>query len=177
MLGTTWGTLTRENSGKLEEVSCGNATEEIVRGEGMKDEDFIEFVGDYISVVATGSDSYARGMTLWKSIAAACEQYDCYNILGQSRTVGELSTMDSFKHIEIFQEAGITWKHRIAWVAVDPDKFEQLKFIETVLRNRSLVNGGLFRTVEEARNWLQGDGTAEDIAGKSPESSKCSKGY
>ncbi|UUO06580.1 hypothetical protein M4951_24960 [Blastopirellula sp. J2-11] len=136
----------------------------------MKNEDFIEFMGDYISVVTTGADSYARSMTLWKKIIAACQKYDCNNILGQSQTQGELSTMDSFKHIEVFQEAGVTWKHRIAWVAPDPDKFEQLKFVETVLRNRALVNGGLFRTVEEARNWLLGDTTVEAGASKTTKS-------
>ncbi|MCC9606891.1 hypothetical protein LOC68_15595 [Blastopirellula sp. JC732] len=120
----------------------------------MKDENFIEYMGGYLSVVATGADSVPRSLELWKQIVAACEEYDCYNILGQSRTGGEFSTMDAFKHIEIFREAGITWKHRIAWVAADPHKYEDLKFIETVLRNRALVNGHLFRTTEEARHWL-----------------------
>lgn len=127
----------------------------------MRDETFFEFMGDYISVVVTGFDSYRRSAELWKQIAEVCEQYDCYNILGQSRTGGVLSTMDSFKHIDIFQEAGITWKHRVAWVADDAEKYEQLKFIETVLRNRALLNGRLFHSVEEARHWLLRD-PAED---------------
>lgn len=132
----------------------------------MSDENHFEFMGDYISIVVTGLDSFQRSAALWKQIAEVCDKYHCYNILGQSRTGGEMSTMDSFNHIDIFQDAGISWKHRIAWVADDPVKYEQLKFIETVLRNRALLNGRLFHSVEEARHWLLKDSAEEATAHK-----------
>lgn len=137
----------------------------------MKDENFIEYMGDYLSVIVTGFDSVPRSLELWKQIVAACDKYDCYNILGQSKTAGELSTMDAFKHIEIFQQAGITAKHRIAWVAEENTKYEQLQFIETVLRNRALINGHLFCSREEAREWLLSPEQEDAKASKSQNSS------
>ncbi|MCC9606892.1 hypothetical protein LOC68_15590 [Blastopirellula sp. JC732] len=130
-------------------------------GKQLIDENIIEFLGDHIHVTARGNNSLEKSFRLLCGIVAACEEFDCYNILGEAETKEELSTMGAFKHIDLFMKAGITWKHRIAWVAEAPDKYEQLKFVETVLRNRALANGHVFHTVPEARKWLLNDVTAD----------------
>ncbi|WP_040351438.1 hypothetical protein [Blastopirellula marina] len=136
----------------------------------MKEESVIEFSGDHIYVVGHGFFSHEQSLNLWRRIVAACQQHDCYNILGKAETRQELSTMDSFKHIKIFEQSGISWKHRIAWFAEDPGQFERLKFIETVLRNRALLNGHLFRNKEDARSWLLEDGAAPSNSNQASES-------
>ena len=114
----------------------------------------ISHEGYYLHVRHTGDDSYQISLELWHSIAEACEKYKCFNILGESNTNKLLSTMDAFNHINIFQEAGITHKYRIAWVDQNPATKQQSKFIETVLKNRAAAIGGLFENIEEAKKWL-----------------------
>jgi hypothetical protein len=71
-----------------------------------------------------------------------------------------LTTMDAWRHQEIFAKAGVTRKIRIAWVDLNPDTFEITRFVETTLLNRGLVNGRLFADVREARQWLLENVTA-----------------
>ena len=116
----------------------------------------IEHKDDYIHVRYYGKINYDTSLDLWRQIVAACKEYNCYKILGESYTE-VMSTMDSFEHSKIFQLAGVTIQHRIAWVAHGGDeKYRQVQFIETVLRNRGLLQGALFPTVEEAKSWLLG---------------------
>jgi hypothetical protein len=42
----------------------------------------------------------------------------------------------------------------IAWVDQNPAAKQLLRFVETVLKNRSVFKGGLFENVEEAKKWL-----------------------
>ena len=114
----------------------------------------IRYGGDYLHVQHTGDDSYQISLELWHRIAKACKKHKCFNILGESNTNKLLSTMDAFNHIKIFQDAGITLKHRIAWVDNNPATKQQFRFIENVLKNRAAANGGLFENIEEAKKWL-----------------------
>lgn len=107
----------------------------------------------YILARITGNIGYAQILELWRGIIRACDEYQCFNILGISETE-PLSTMDAFGHEKIFRETGVSMKHRIAWVEKDPAAKKQLEFAETVLKNRGLVNGGLFADVSEAKAWL-----------------------
>jgi hypothetical protein len=81
----------------------------------------IRYESDYLHVQHTGDDSYQIALELWRRIAKACEKHQCFNILSESDTNKLLSTMDAFNHIKIFQDAGITHKHRIACC---PQNFE-----------------------------------------------------
>lgn len=89
---------------------------------------------------------------------AACEENNCFNILGEGFITEPLTTMEAYNHIQIFRDVGLTRKHRIAWVHHIEETAEPARFAETVLNNRGLVNGRLFPTVEEAIEWLLGDG-------------------
>lgn len=114
----------------------------------------IKYEGDHLHVQHTGDDSYQISLELWCRISKACEKHKCFNILGESNTNKLLSTMDAFNHIEIFRDAGITHKYRIAWVDHNPATKQVFKFIETVLKNRSVASVGLFENVEKAMEWL-----------------------
>jgi len=72
-------------------------------------------------------------------------------------TTDELSTMDAFNHLKILELVGLTLKHRIAWVNQVKETAKGIEFVETVVvKNRGLVNGGIFSSVEEAKFWLLG---------------------
>jgi len=117
----------------------------------------IEYKGGYIHARQSGPDSYEASLELWQRIVAACEEHHCFNVLGETFTTIQLSTMEAFDHIEIFKLAGVTLKHRIAWVHHSDDPNRTMEFTETVLKNRGLVHGGLFPTVDKAMEWLLGD--------------------
>lgn len=112
--------------------------------------------GDHLLVRATGEDSYAAAMHMWAAIVDACRIHGCMRVLGVSNLT-PLSTMDAYGHAEIFQAVGITPAHKVAWVEENPEAYAMDEFVETVVLNRSLVNGRLFRDVDAAREWLLGD--------------------
>lgn len=123
----------------------------------MNSKTSVTFEGEYILVQLTGENSYEVSLNLWHKAVEACEKNKCFNILGVSRTNNPLNTMDAYNHIKIFAEAGITHKHRIAWVEKNLEAAETFRFIETVIKNRGLGTGHLFHDISEAKDWLLGN--------------------
>jgi hypothetical protein len=128
------------------------------KGRAMRDEIVIEHEGDYVHVRQYGRDSYEISLDLWRRVVAACEEHQCFNVLGENFSTDSFSMMDAYDHGKIFQIAGVTLRHRIAWVHHDPGTIEPTRFAETVLKNRGLANGYLFTNVEDAKRWLLGEG-------------------
>ncbi|KUG24646.1 hypothetical protein ASZ90_005520 [hydrocarbon metagenome] len=123
----------------------------------MRDEVIVEYRGDYIHVRHYGKNNYDISLDLWRRVKALCDQHNCFNILGESYTTEELSTMDAFNHLKIVELVGLTLKHRVAWVIQKKETGKGIEFVETVVvKNRGLVNGGIFPSVEEAKRWLLG---------------------
>lgn len=112
--------------------------------------------GNYLHVNAKGLGSYEGAQDLWQQIAQACEHYQCYNILGEQYLFGTLSTHEALNYPSLFKKAGITQKHRIAWVDKNPRTREMTEFIRNVLTNRLVGNGRLFNDIDAAKNWLLG---------------------
>lgn len=123
----------------------------------MENRFIVEFKGDHIHAREFGQDSYESSLRNWRELMAACAKHRCWNILGESHTT-PLSVADAYRHIEIYKEAGVTERHRIAWVAHSPEAAAMLRFAETVLKNRGLGTGHVFADVEQARNWLLNGG-------------------
>jgi hypothetical protein len=123
----------------------------------MRDEIIIEYKDNYIHVRHYGKNNYDISLDLWRRVKAMCDQYNCFNILGENYTTDELSTIDAFNHLKILELVGLTLQHRIAWVNQVKETAKGIEFVETVVvKNRGLVNGGIFPSVEEAKLWLLG---------------------
>ena len=114
----------------------------------------ITFEGEYIFVQDSGENSYEHSLDLWKNIAKACKEHECFKILGVSNMNSYLKTIDAFKHVNIAKEAEITPDHKIAWVELNSDAFKSIKFIENVIFNRGLTQARTFLDVAKARKWL-----------------------
>ena len=104
----------------------------------------VTFMGDYVEAHSTGEKSYQTAVKLWQEIIRVCAEHDCYKILGVGRSSRAMSTMDSMSHAKLFEDFAITRKYKIAWVELNRDAVEGIKFLETVLLNRGLLNGKLF---------------------------------
>lgn len=111
---------------------------------------------NYLHVDIKGMGTYENALTLWRSIAQACEDYKCFNILGEQFLMDTVTTTEAFDHPMIFKKAGINVKHRIAWVDKNPRTRETTAFIRDVLTSRSIGYGKLFNDVETAKRWLLG---------------------
>ena len=109
---------------------------------------------DYVHVVVNGDASYANAKKLWHQIADACKTYNCFNVLGEQRLIGQMSTVDAWNHQKIFLEEGITSKYKIAWVDPNPKTYETTNFIRRVLFNRDIGYGKIFSDPEPAKKWL-----------------------
>ncbi len=65
-----------------------------------------------------------------------------------------MPVMDSLNHAQLFKDFAITNRYRIAWAELNKEAIGNLKFLETVLLNRGMLNGKVFHDVEEAKRWL-----------------------
>ena len=119
----------------------------------MKNSFNISFEGDHVLVFADGEKDMDFVNRLWPEIAAACEEHECFNVLGIAKTTKPVEMTDGFMHANRFRELGIDHRYRIAWVELNRDTVDVLKFMETVLMNRGLP-GKVFDTEEDARHWL-----------------------
>ena len=113
----------------------------------------ITFNGSYIEVVSVGSKSIDSARRVFTGITEACQEHECYRVLGIAFSHDPVSISDGFDHAELFQELGIGSRYKIAWVETNRDSVEPVEFVEDVLYNRGLP-GKLFKNVEDARNWL-----------------------
>lgn len=110
--------------------------------------------GDYVEVHSIGDKSYQTAIALWNEILKVCEAHHCYKVLGVGESSTGMPTMDSMQHEQLFKDFAITRKYQIAWVELNKEAVGSIKFLETVLLNRGMLNGLLFPTVEEAKTWL-----------------------
>lgn len=112
------------------------------------------FMGDYVEARSTGDKSYQTAVALWREIIRVCDEHDCYKVLGIGQSTTPMSTMDAMNHTKLFQDFSITRKYQIAWVELNREAVGSIKFLETVLLNRGLLNGKLLPEVAEAKRWL-----------------------
>ena len=124
--------------------------------------------GGYIHAERHGTSEYHETLEFWSRVVKACEAHDCYNILCESY-IPRISTSEAFMYSEIFPKAGITLRHRVAYVCHAPAARDGFKFVETVLKNRNRLNGSVFAEVEKALANCPG-GCVETICGTHCES-------
>ena len=106
-----------------------------------------------ISVTVEGLPDYLSIDKLWHDIVAACNQHQCFDILGSSNS--ELAPTDeAYSHAAIFEAAGVHNGFRIAWVEENAAAKEWIKLSEAVVRNRNLATARVFDSVAEAKRWL-----------------------
>ena len=111
---------------------------------------------DYVHVYAEGLGSYEGAQDLWQQVVRACEETQCYNILGEQYLFCNLTTPEALKYPDLFKAVGVTKKHRIAWVDKNPRTREMTEFIHNLLTNRLLGNGRIFNSTDAAKHWLIG---------------------
>lgn len=115
----------------------------------------ITFEGNHILVRADGDKDYHYMDRMWRETAAACEEHDCYNVLGIANTSTPVEAVDGYDLPALFHELNIGQNYRIAWVELNEDSRDMIEFVQMVLANRGLP-GLVFETEAEARKWLLG---------------------
>ena len=115
----------------------------------------VTFKGNYVEARSIGDKNYQTAVALWQEIIKVCYDHNCYKVLGvgESSNMG-MPTMDAMQHEKLFKDFAITRKYQIAWVELNREAIGSIKFLETVLLNRGMLNGMLFSKVEDAQQWL-----------------------
>lgn len=116
----------------------------------------IAFEGNHIRAAWKAEKSIEAAREYWTAVVVACEEYDCFKVLGISESITVMPVMDGFDHVELFHELGITTKYRIAYVELNPEAVRTVRFVDSALFNRMLP-GRAFRTEDEAKAWLFDD--------------------
>ena len=119
----------------------------------MKNLSHIKYKGNYIYAKRYGSCEYDESLEFWARVVEACKKHRCRNILCESFITG-VSTFQGVRYSKIFPEAGMTPRHRLAYVYRVPDAEADIRFVETYLINRGLLNGRVFNNISEGQNWL-----------------------
>ncbi|HKJ05598.1 MAG TPA: hypothetical protein VJ974_08385 [Geopsychrobacteraceae bacterium] len=117
----------------------------------------VHFKGDHVEVVSSGEKSYDSAVRLWDETTKVCEENACFKVLGIGNSTRAMPILHSVEHKKIFNEFNVTRNYKIAWVELNKDAVESVRFLETYLLNRGLINGQLFNDVESARKWLLDD--------------------
>jgi len=135
------------------------ASQVVARGLFVKDscmsyEMSVVFTDDYVEARSIGDKSYQTAVALRNEILKVCDEHNCYKVLGIGKSTSKgMPTMDAMQHEKLFKDFAITRKFQIAWVELNKEAFGSIKFLETVLLDRGMLNGMLFSTVEETRQW------------------------
>jgi len=116
----------------------------------------ISFEDDYIKVLSDGDKNLEFAQRLWPAVVEACNEHNCYKILGISEATSPMPVIDGYQHADLFRKLRINRKYKIAWVELNEDAKDASYFVDTVLFNRGLP-GRLFDTVLEASDWLLAD--------------------
>ena len=114
----------------------------------------VVFKDGYVEARSIGDKSYQTAVILWQEILKTCDEHNCYKVLGIGESSSGMTTMDAMSHEKLFKDFEITRKYKIAWVELNKEALSSIKFLETVLLNRGMLNGMLFPDVEKAKRWL-----------------------
>jgi hypothetical protein len=93
----------------------------------------------------------ARGV--WTSVATVCGERDLSRILLISHATGDYPIGNGYRINSTLQECGVQRSWRVAFVNLDRRSFRDVKFGETVARNRGF-SVKVFSNEDEARAWL-----------------------
>ena len=135
------------------------ASQVVARGLFVKDscmsyEMSVVFTDDYVEARSIGDKSYQTAVALRNEILKVCDEHNCYKVLGIGESTKKgMPIMDAMHHDQLFKDFAITCRYKIAWVELNKEAVGSMKFLETVLLNRGMLNGMLFSTVEETRQW------------------------
>jgi hypothetical protein len=119
----------------------------------MKHELIITFENDFVQVISNGEKSFESSSKIWTNALKVCQEHNCYKVLGIAKTTKQHTTIEAYKHGELFHQVKIDHNYKIAWVELNPDEVDSIKFIEVVLLNHGF-NVKLFDDVETAKTWL-----------------------
>ncbi|MEQ8358093.1 MAG: hypothetical protein RH860_01305 [Cytophagales bacterium] len=118
-----------------------------------KNETIISLEDGYIKVISVGVKNEHFSQNLWRNIIEACEECECYKILGVTLTTNADTNQNLITYPRFLDQIGFNDQLKVAWIEKNPDFDISSEFSKTVFQNRSLP-GRFFEKEEDAREWL-----------------------
>lgn len=109
---------------------------------------------NYLHIKVKGIGNYDNALYFWQKVVDACEEHQCFRVLGEQYLIDSVTTLEAYDHPTMFKKLGITSKYQFAWVDNNPRTRDTTELVYNVLASRSLSYGKMFRDVESARRWL-----------------------
>ena len=117
----------------------------------------IKYENGIVFAHLAGDVDYTKSQETFQAIIDLCKANNCYRILGV-QSFPPLKITAAHDMEKIFRDVGFSKKYKIAWVEeTNDDTREALEYSAAVLRNRNLLNGGIFANHEDAYQWLLKD--------------------
>lgn len=113
----------------------------------------ITFDGKFVKIISNGEKSFETSLKIWTRAIKICHKNNCFKVLGIANSTKAPTTIESYQHGALFHQFNIDYKYKIAWVELNPEAVENIKFLENVLFNRGL-SVRLFENEEAAKTWL-----------------------
>ncbi len=102
----------------------------------------------------SGVPDRASKTQLFRDVATAARQHDCYDILGLSSTEMPGTLENTLEIKDMLKAAGVTSDFRVAWVNPNAAAEVMIKLVEEMLKNSDLANMKAFQDEQSARMWL-----------------------
>lgn len=99
------------------------------------------------------SELTSHAKAAWRKIATVSQAKQCKNLLVISNASGKYPALEALLINSSLDQCGVQRAWKIAFVNLDRDSFQDVKFAETVAVNRGF-NLGVFRSEDVARHWL-----------------------
>ncbi|MDD5091974.1 MAG: hypothetical protein PHQ23_13795 [Candidatus Wallbacteria bacterium] len=123
----------------------------------MQDPLVVTYKYNYVHVQNFGQMNLDPSSNRWHDIKDECDKNNCYKILGETFGTDKLKPADSYQLMEVLRGAGITADFKIAWVFHFVESYDKMLPAQEFLNQSGQVNARLFKTVEEALEWLLKD--------------------
>lgn len=106
-----------------------------------------------ITGVRSNDDLTSCEKKAWREVAKIAREKNLAKILVISNATGRYPTWDAYQINSSLEECGIQREWKIAFVNLDQDSFQEVKFAETVAVNRGF-NVSVFNKQENALKWI-----------------------
>lgn len=106
-----------------------------------------------ISGDRTKGDLTSSAKEAWREVARVARDKNLRRILVISRATGNYPTLSAFQINSTLEDCGVQRGWVIAFVNIDPDSYQDIKFAETVAVNRGFTVK-VFNNTDKARMWL-----------------------
>ncbi|WP_461211180.1 hypothetical protein [Desulfocurvus sp. DL9XJH121] len=107
----------------------------------------------YVEMDLRGEVDFEVAKRMWESVLKECVDSGQKKILGICERSNSWSLQNELEFVNYFTGLDRIREYRIAWIEITSANYEEIRFTETLLRNRGIVSR-TFQNIHDAEAWL-----------------------